>query len=894
MFLKRKGLLVLALAALLACGNGLFGSAAGASAAPTAGAIAHGPARIGPAATVTNAGLKREVFGFALASSLSDPSVGYGTWNFSLLSTVAYFGLHVQDDGTFAADNGKTVWNSAQLPALISAAHAHGTKVVLTIILQDFGAGTPHMCLGLSHYGTTVANTVAEVKAKGVDGINVDYEGLNGACGNPDSSWARHTLTSFVAALRSGLPAGSYVSIDTYASSASDSLGFFDIPGLAPAVDSFFVMAYDLEYSNYRRAPLGCASFCLGPTAPLNGYYYNDTSTANQYTAAVPASKVILGVPYYGRKSCVAGAGPNQYPTGAVTADSYLDASTEATDPAVQAGSYAAHRDANDPSGQERWDTWFNPSMNCTRELYWDDATSLGLKYDLVNQRNLRGAGIWNLNYGGGAPELWNALATHFAFLPGLPGSLSACAGNSLATVSWTAASSSGTPVTGYQVTANPGGATVTVPANVTLADLTGLTPGTAYTFTVQAINTYGPGLGAVTAAATPTATPPPFTGYLNWYDKASQGVMADNVHVVNSGVSTSSGCVRVGDKAVAAWSADAGKETYVTMPAGTIGGPVRVTVNSGPPVLASQRVQFNSSFNEVWASSGAQAATTSYFNWFDKASTGMANDNIHVLNPGGTSANVTVSLPGASPQSVTVGAGAEAYVTFPAGKIGGPVTVTSTQPVLASQRVQYYQTFNEVWATSSAQAATTSYFNWYDRASAGMVGDNIHLLNPGTANATVTVSMPGATSQTVSVGPGAEVYVSFPAGKIGGPVKVASTQPVLASQRVQYYQSFNEVPALTTAKAATSAFLNWYDKASGGMVGDNIHLLNPGGTAANVTVSLPGAKPITVSVGPGAEAYVTFPSGTIGGPVTVTSSQPVLASQRVQYFQTFNEIAAG
>jgi hypothetical protein len=26
-------------------------------------------------------------------------------------------------------------------------------------------------------------------------------------------------------------------------------------------------------------------------------------------------------------------------------------------------------------------------------------------------------------------------------------------------------------------------------------------------------------------------------------------------------------------------------------------------------------------------------------------------------------------------------------------------VTVSSTQPVLASQRVQYYQSFNEIWA---------------------------------------------------------------------------------------------------------------------------------------------------------------------------------------------------
>ncbi len=35
----------------------------------------------------------REVFGFALASSLADASYGYPSWNFSMLSTVAYFGL---------------------------------------------------------------------------------------------------------------------------------------------------------------------------------------------------------------------------------------------------------------------------------------------------------------------------------------------------------------------------------------------------------------------------------------------------------------------------------------------------------------------------------------------------------------------------------------------------------------------------------------------------------------------------------------------------------------------------------------------------------------------------------------------------------------------------------
>jgi hypothetical protein len=76
-----------------------------------------------------------------------------------------------------------------------------------------------------------------------------------------------------------------------------------------------------------------------------------------------------------------------------------------------------------------------------------------------------------------------------------------------------------------------------------------------------------------------------------------------------------------------------------------------------------------------------------------------MFNDNLHLLNPGATSATVTVSLPGAANQVVTVLAGGEGFVSFPAGTIGGPVTVSSTQPVLASQRVQYYQSFNEIWA---------------------------------------------------------------------------------------------------------------------------------------------------------------------------------------------------
>src|SRR5206468_588717 len=144
------------------------------------------------------------------------------------------------------------------------------------------------------------------------------------------------------------------------------------------------------------------------------------------------------------------------------------------------------------------------------------------------------------------------------------------------------------------------------------------------------------------------------------------------------------------------------------------------------------------------------------------------------------------------------------------------------------------------------------SYFSWFDSATAGMVGDNIHLVNPGTSTATGSVSLPGASAIPFTVAGGGQAHVTFPTGKIGGPVTITANQPVLSSQRVQYYQSFNEAIAHGATEALTTSYFNWFDRATAGMVGDNIHVLNPGGAAAHVTVTLPGASPIAITVAPG------------------------------------------
>ena len=106
---------------------------------------------------------------------------------------------------------------------------------------------------------------------------------------------------------------------------------------------------------------------------------------------------------------------------------------------------------------------------------------------------------------GTGAPSAASAPVSPLpATVPDAPLAVTAQPGAHRATVSWTAPADGGSPITGYTVVADPGGATATT-TGATNATLTGLTDGTAYTVTVTATNAVGTGAaGAAGAAVTP------------------------------------------------------------------------------------------------------------------------------------------------------------------------------------------------------------------------------------------------------------------------------------------------------------------------------------------------------------------------------------------------------
>jgi hypothetical protein len=439
--------------------------------------------------------LKREVFGYADLANLNG---SYATWDFTMLSTVALFGLHIQSDGNpNFGESSWMVWNSGITTNFVNTAHSYGVKVLITIV-QLGPEGT--LCEALRHSDITAAYMVGQVLSKGVDGISIDYEGLGRWCGGPSGS-TQDMVTLLAQRIRQSLPPWAYISISTYAAAPSPPItrdDFFNVRALDPWVDSFFVMAYDSNFSN--------CSGCLAPTAPLNGYTWNQSRAANDYIAQIGPTKVLMGIPYYGYAACVANlSDPNQHIVRDLNAPRYLDAVDLQGDPLVS--QFTAHRDARS-NGQERWDTYVSGYWgNCNREAYWDDTVSLAAKYDHVNSKNLRGIGIWTLNYGGTRRELWDVIRTKLALIPNRPQSVVACPGDGFATVRW-APPESGAPFSGYTITGSPsGGKNVSGAAGTGV--VTGLSNGTPYRFTVTAANQYGTGpISDQSAAVTPA--PPP------------------------------------------------------------------------------------------------------------------------------------------------------------------------------------------------------------------------------------------------------------------------------------------------------------------------------------------------------------------------------------------------
>lgn len=355
-----------------------------------------------------------EVFGFAPYWTIDK----LDNVDFSILTTLAYFGVSVKFDGSVDKnDYGYSVFQSQKATDLFKKAHAHGTRVVLTITQMD-NETIESFLANPQAQKRAIDETVALVKERGIDGINVDFEYV----GDPGFA-NKKAFSQFVAALtermHSEVPA-SHVTVSVYASSASSNK-LYDIQKLANAADGIFMMAYDFAVKSSQYAV---------PTAPLYGkkegqYEYDVATAVEDFLKVMPPHKLILGVPYYGYNypvQNVAIKAPRhpgyftyywyryrqykQYHNYSAKVQTYS---------LVQEDIIKANVDI-----QTGWDEYGRVGYIAYQEdgvwrmVFMEDSRSLGEKYDFAKLKNLSGVGIWALGFDAGNNDLWDLLRKKF------------------------------------------------------------------------------------------------------------------------------------------------------------------------------------------------------------------------------------------------------------------------------------------------------------------------------------------------------------------------------------------------------------------------------------------------------------------------------------------------
>ena len=304
-----------------------------------------------------------EVFAYAPYWSLPQAS-SFPVQDFS---TIAYFSVDVNPNGSIDESGpGWQGYESQSFVDLVNRAHQAGDRVVLTA--SDF---SEQSLFTLTHDpGAAVIlgeNLLELVETKNLDGINLDLEGT----GSADQAGLDRLVSRVGFILRLADPDYQFT-MATYASSASDPNGFYDIPGLAPSVDAFFVMAYDVSQGS------------VGQPGQDGGAA--DGAYVAQYLQVVPASKVILGVPLFGYDEPTSAAGLGASATGVSQAVTYAQA--KASGPTYW-----------NPSTDTAWTAY--QSNGQWHQVFFDNANTLALKEQLASSSNLRGIGVWALGMEG-------------------------------------------------------------------------------------------------------------------------------------------------------------------------------------------------------------------------------------------------------------------------------------------------------------------------------------------------------------------------------------------------------------------------------------------------------------------------------------------------------------
>jgi hypothetical protein len=340
------------------------------------------------------------------------------------LSTLALFSVSARRSGAIATGQPGYRAITGEVGArLIREARERGVRTEL--VFTSFGESRNRDFFGdLERQDATIAALVDLVGELGVDGVNVDVEAM------PASLVVPYGV--FVGRLREAIEAADpadRVSVATQANRTGAAMAA--VAALAGA-DRIFLMGYDYRIN---------ASWpgAVAPLARRDGEERHLVWSLDQYAAAgVPADRLLLGLPLYGRTWPVTDAEIGAPPTGrgrefiprrnlellrdpdAVPVRDEIEV-VELYVLGPDGRPWTAPTPAPTPSATGSPGSSGSPGASATppgppdglRAIYVDSPATLERKLGLVDERALAGSGFWAIGYERGLPG-YTELMTRF------------------------------------------------------------------------------------------------------------------------------------------------------------------------------------------------------------------------------------------------------------------------------------------------------------------------------------------------------------------------------------------------------------------------------------------------------------------------------------------------
>jgi len=392
----------------------------------------------------------------------------------------------------------------------------------------------------------------------------------------------------------------------------------------------------------------------------------------------------------------------------------------------------------------------------------------------------------------------------------------------------------------------------------------------------------------------------------VEFYGLMDQNFLSFNLDTVSltQTVSPSSGCagvrVLIGGPVVAFYGVSPGTGDRVSF-AGIEKGPVVLdNFANAVPFVASERVAYSpdggttwTSFSELMGLPFNSLGKRYYFPWYNNKT---INTQLRVGSlDTDFDTTVKVKIGGIPRGSYNLPPNTTLRVSYPNLDSGPVVIESSSELIIASERVAYQNPQNNKWTSftemvglPAGQLSTTYHFPWFNNVN---LNSQLRFGNVGTTPTTVYVRIGGALKGTYPLAPNESKRVAYSVDS--GPVLIQSSgAPIVASLRVAYtpdngatWPDVSEMMGLPASAVSTSYHFPWYNRAG---LDTQLRFANVGGAPTTVKVKIGGVLRGSYSLAPNVSTRVSYP-GLNSGPVVIESTNGVkiIASERVAYFNS-------